>query len=103
MANIAIFPIPNCICFPGTVMPLHVFEPRYRTMVQHCLEHQMPLAVCHTQKVLRQAERKDTLDEMLNSNQSTYKPELVFSAGPCELLQTLDDGRMALQVNMQQR
>ena len=103
MAEIAIFPIPNCTCFPGTVMPLHVFEPRYRSMVKHCLDNDMPMAVCHTQKVLKAVEQKATVAEALSSNQSTYKPYPVFSAGPCELMATSEDGRLALQVNMQQR
>ena len=31
---IAIFPLPNVIFFPKTLLPLHIFEPRYRQMVQ---------------------------------------------------------------------
>ncbi|MEW6279197.1 MAG: LON peptidase substrate-binding domain-containing protein [Candidatus Eremiobacterota bacterium] len=29
-----LFPLPNAVMFPGTRLPLHVFEPRYRQMVQ---------------------------------------------------------------------
>jgi Lon protease-like protein len=101
--KIAIFPIPNCITFPGTVMPLHVFEPRYRDMVNYCLENDMPLAVCHTQKVVREIEPSTNLEEMLGENASTYKPFSVFSAGRCELLETTEDGRMMLNVHLQQR
>jgi Lon protease-like protein len=32
------FPLPNCFLFPGTLMPLHVFEPRYRQMVEDSLD-----------------------------------------------------------------
>ena len=28
-----VFPLPNTVLFPETVLPLHVFEPRYRSMV----------------------------------------------------------------------
>ena len=28
--TIPIFPLPNTVLFPGAVLPLHVFEPRYR-------------------------------------------------------------------------
>jgi|TARA_B110000116_G_C16713314_1_gene525559 Lon protease-like protein len=103
MTKIAIFPIPDCVNFPGSVMPLHVFEPRYRDMVNYCLEHDVLLAVCHTQKVVKEVESKPNLDEALCSNQSTYKPYPVFSAGRCELLKTTDDGRMVLNVHMQHR
>jgi hypothetical protein len=30
---IPLFPLPNAVLFPGVVLPLHVFEPRYRDMV----------------------------------------------------------------------
>ena len=39
----------------------------------------------------------------LASNQATYQPYDVFSAGRCELLQTLDDGRLYLNVHIEQR
>jgi len=35
---IPIFPLPDVVFFPETFLPLHIFEPRYRQMVQDCLE-----------------------------------------------------------------
>ena len=32
--RLAIFPLPGAILFPGLQLPLHIFEPRYRTMVR---------------------------------------------------------------------
>ncbi len=32
--QLPLFPLPNAVMFPGTRHPLHVFEPRYRQMVQ---------------------------------------------------------------------
>ena len=32
-----IFPLPNVVLFPGVFLPLHIFEPRYRTMVDDAL------------------------------------------------------------------
>ena len=34
---IPIFPLPNAVLFPNVFMPLHIFEPRYRTMVSDAL------------------------------------------------------------------
>ena len=31
-----IFPLPRTVLLPGAVLPLHVFEPRYRALVAHC-------------------------------------------------------------------
>ena len=35
--TIPIFPLPNAVLFPNVFMPLHIFEPRYRTMVSDAL------------------------------------------------------------------
>lgn len=35
--RLPLFPLP-VVLFPGTVLPLHIFEPRYRQMVSHVLE-----------------------------------------------------------------
>src|SRR5262245_11179707 len=32
-----IFPLPNVVLFPGTYLPLHIFEPRYRQMTEAAL------------------------------------------------------------------
>ena len=37
LAAIPVFPLPQVVLFPEAVLPLHVFEPRYRAMLQHCL------------------------------------------------------------------
>ncbi len=35
---IPLFPLPNVVLFPGVYLPLHIFEPRYRAMVEDTLE-----------------------------------------------------------------
>ncbi|MCB0215796.1 MAG: LON peptidase substrate-binding domain-containing protein [Chloroflexi bacterium] len=37
MAELPLFPL-NAVLFPGTPIYLHVFEPRYRAMIRHCLD-----------------------------------------------------------------
>lgn len=34
---IALFPLPGAILLPDSILPLHIFEPRYRQMVEDCL------------------------------------------------------------------
>lgn len=41
---IPLFPLP-LVLFPGQVRQLRIFEPRYRTMLQDCLAHQMPFGL----------------------------------------------------------
>jgi hypothetical protein len=72
-------------------------------MVKHCLDTGQLLAVAHTQKVVSESKSNGSLEEALKSNQTTYKPFPIFSAGRCELLEELDDGRMYLQIHMESR
>lgn len=42
LAALPIFPLANCVLLPGGLLPLHVFEPRYRELTKHCLDsHQL--------------------------------------------------------------
>jgi len=43
--EIPIFPLPDLVFFPHTLLPLHIFEPRYRQMVADCLKADRQLAV----------------------------------------------------------
>ncbi len=36
--RVPIFPLPEVVFFPETILPLHVFEPRYRQMIKDCLD-----------------------------------------------------------------
>jgi len=42
---LAIFPLPDLTFFPHTLLPLHVFEARYRAMITDCLSRDRRLAV----------------------------------------------------------
>jgi len=37
LTSLPIFPLPNCVLLPGGLLPLHVFEPRYRELTRDCL------------------------------------------------------------------
>jgi uncharacterized protein len=38
--EIPLFPLPNVVLFPAALLPLHIFEPRYRAMVADALENE---------------------------------------------------------------
>jgi ATP-dependent Lon protease len=42
--RISLFPL-NVVLFPGELLPLHIFEPRYRRMVRECLDEKMPFGM----------------------------------------------------------
>lgn len=38
LKTIALFPLPNSVFYPGTVLPLHIFEKRYRQMIGDAID-----------------------------------------------------------------
>jgi Lon protease-like protein len=40
-----LFPLPNAVLFPNAVLPLHIFEPRYRQMTADALEGERLIAM----------------------------------------------------------
>lgn len=42
---VPIFPLPNAVLFPKTLMPLHIFEERYRTMTREALKGDGQIAI----------------------------------------------------------
>jgi Lon protease-like protein len=46
--SLPLFPLPDAVLLPGMVMPLHVFEPRYRSLVQHLRERTPILGIATT-------------------------------------------------------
>jgi Lon protease-like protein len=42
--ELPLFPL-NTVLFPGALLPLHIFEPRYRTMIGECIDQERPFGV----------------------------------------------------------
>ena len=45
LAELPVFPLPGTVFFPHTLLPLHVFEPRYRQLTEHVLAGHQHVAV----------------------------------------------------------
>lgn len=43
-ADLPLFPL-DIVLFPGMVLPLHIFEERYKLMINRCLEEERPFGV----------------------------------------------------------
>jgi len=54
---LAVFPLPSTVLFPGIVLPLHIFEPRYRDMVADALAGDKMLAVVMSEADSEEEER----------------------------------------------
>jgi len=39
-----LFPL-SSVLFPGALMPLHIFEPRYRLLIRRCIDRQRPFGI----------------------------------------------------------
>jgi Lon protease-like protein len=43
--HVPLFPLPEVVLFPRTILPLHIFEPRYRKMIADALDGDRTVAV----------------------------------------------------------
>lgn len=79
--TIPIFPLPEVILFPGTFLPLHIFEPRYRMMLDYCSESGEEMAIAPI--------------KMEPGNLKSPQPEIetVFGWGTIVRRDPLPDGR----------
>lgn len=44
--KVRLFPLPNVVLFPRVIQPLHIFEPRYKQMVEDALKDNRLIALC---------------------------------------------------------
>ncbi|TCJ19696.1 hypothetical protein E0L93_04105 [Rubrobacter taiwanensis] len=82
MADIPLFPL-NVVLMPGTPLPLHIFEERYKQMVNECLETGSEFG-------------------MVLSDESGTR-EVGCTARIVELVQRFEDGRMLILVEGSRR
>jgi len=47
LAELPLFPLHQAVLFPGALLPLHVFEPRYRQLVSDVLDTHATLSIPH--------------------------------------------------------
>ncbi|MBI3178044.1 MAG: LON peptidase substrate-binding domain-containing protein [Deltaproteobacteria bacterium] len=57
LPRLSVFPLPSTVLFPGVVLPLHIFEPRYRDMVVDALAGDKTMAVALMRQGSEQQER----------------------------------------------
>ena len=48
--EISIFPLANAVFFPNTVLPLNIFEPRYKKMVEDALASNKMIGMIQTRE-----------------------------------------------------
>jgi Uncharacterized protein, similar to the N-terminal domain of Lon protease len=56
--RIAIFPLPGAVLFPGLHLPLHIFEPRYKAMVQEVLARDRQIGMIQPRQIAGEESRE---------------------------------------------
>ncbi|OGQ08146.1 MAG: hypothetical protein A3G32_08350 [Deltaproteobacteria bacterium RIFCSPLOWO2_12_FULL_40_28] len=88
LEEVCVFPLPNTVLFPGTVLPLHIFEDRYKLMTEDLINSKINLAMSFATK---------------SNQEGNFKPSLICGAGSVGLLQDFPDGRKDIIVQGQKR
>lgn len=88
--HLPLFPLPGALLFPTMRLPLHIFEQRYRQMVQDARRQQLPIAIGH---ILREAQVPG----------EPPRVHAVLGAGFIDNLEELPDGRFLIELVGEQR
>jgi Lon protease-like protein len=81
---VPLFPLPDLVLFPGVLLPLHVFEPRYRQMIEDLLDGNGSLVM------------GTVLGEHPRQSAETPEVEPMASMGQVENYQQMPDGRFLI-------
>jgi len=84
LASLPIFPLPNCVLLPGGLMPLHVFEPRYRELTRDALAADCLIGITRL---------KPGFEQSYYGKPPVYER---FGVGKIICSEELDDGRFVL-------
>jgi Lon protease-like protein len=90
MMDVPLFPL-NTVLFPQMVLPLYVFEQRYRLMISECLKNNTPFGV-----VLIQEGDEVQEQEVARHAPSPTRPCAVGTLARITEVAKLEDGRMLL-------
>lgn len=80
--ELPLFPL-NTVLFPGMILPLHIFEPRYKLMIDKCVTGNDPFGVV-----------------LIRSGQEVGGPAVPYNVGTSAYVRKVDqlpDGRMNIQ------
>ena len=86
--ELPLFPL-NVVLYPEMPLPLHIFEPRYREMVMHCREENVPFGVV-----------------LIRDGDETGDPAVPYTVGTVARIthfEELPDGRMNIIVSGETR
>ncbi len=91
LEELPLFPLPKVVLFPRALLPLHVFEPRYQTMLRDCMSTHGMMAVV----LVSDAHASDArLSGERGASERGHPPiARVASVGAVVEHQPLDDGR----------
>ncbi len=80
--RLKVFPLPSVVLLPGTALPLHIFEPRYRELVSDALAGDKLFAMA----------------QVVPGQERTPKPDLepMLCIGTISMHEKLEDGRFEL-------
>lgn len=108
LIEVALFPLPSLLVFPHRVIPLHIFEPRYKKLIEDCLALKREMAVVYAKKSpspILNFDPSNPAQSLLNNatGPQKYQPHNIFAAGKVDIVQQTSDGRYYINVNLNKR
>ncbi len=98
--------IPCVVPFPGHVVHLHIFEPRYRRLVQDVIQsasHESLLFQGVRKLVTPRRSAWGSITDVLSSNGALYEPAAVGGRGRLSVCKKFGDGRFLVSIEVLER
>jgi Lon protease-like protein len=98
-----LFPL-NVVLFPGTPLPLHIFEPRYKDLISECLENKMRFGIVRAKAEEEgEASEEAAAEEQAEQGQEQALADVGCTAEIVAVTKKYPDGRMDIVTEGRER
>jgi Lon protease-like protein len=97
-----LFPL-DVVLFPGTPLPLHIFEPRYRELIAECLESKVRFGILRSKQEQEEEASERTREPEAGTEREPALADVGCSAEIIAVTKKYPDGRMDIVTEGRER
>jgi Lon protease-like protein len=97
-----LFPL-DVVLFPGTPLPLHIFEPRYKDLISECLDNKTRFGIIRARAAQEQEAGAEEQPEAADTEQEQALADVGCTAEIVAVTKTYPDGRMDIVTEGRER
>ena len=97
-----LFPL-DLVLFPGTPLPLHIFEPRYKDLISECLDNKTRFGIVRARAAQEQESEAEEQPEPADNEQEQALADVGCTAEIVAVTKSYPDGRMDIVTEGRER